>query len=92
MNKRILIALFLCVSIVACTKDKPQTLCPVMGEEINKTLYVDAEGYRIYVCCKGCISAIKADPEKYIQQLKADGVALEKAPASEKTDHSQHHH
>lgn len=70
----------------------PQKTCPVMGGKINKELYVDAEGYRIYVCCKGCVSAVKSDPEKYIKQLKADGVELEKAPVDKKTDHSQHNH
>jgi hypothetical protein len=40
------------------------------------------EGYRIYVCCGGCIGAIKADPAKYIAQLQADGVELQKTPES----------
>lgn len=59
----------------------PQTLCPVMkGSKINPKLYVDAEGYRIYVCCGGCVKAVKADPGKYIEQMKAEGVELEAAP------------
>jgi hypothetical protein len=58
----------------------PQKTCPVMGGKVNKELYIDAEGYRIYVCCKGCISAIQADPEKYIEKLKADDVEIEKTP------------
>ena len=50
-----------------------QTTCPVMGGAINKELYVDHEGKRIYVCCGGCIDQIKQDPQKYIDKLKADG-------------------
>ncbi len=54
-----------------------QTVCPVMGGEINKDLYVDHDGKRIYVCCQGCIEQVRKDPEKYIQKLEADGVTLE---------------
>lgn len=59
---------------------KPQTVCPVMGGAVSKSLFVDAEGKRIYVCCPSCIETVKADPHKYITQLEADGVELEKAP------------
>lgn len=60
---------------------KAQTICPVMGGKINKSVYVDVEGKRIYMCCKGCEGAIKKDPAKYIKKLEADGVTLEAAPA-----------
>jgi len=61
---------------------KAQTTCPVMpGNPIDKALFVDANGKRIYVCCKGCLGAVRKDPKKYIQQLEADGVVLEAAPA-----------
>lgn len=60
---------------------KKQTTCPMMkGRKINKKLYVDAEGKRIYVCCKGCIGAVKKDPKKYIEELEAKGITLEDAP------------
>ena len=62
---------------------KKQTNCPVMGGEVNKKLFVDAQGKRIYVCCKGCIAAVKKDPAKYIAQLEKEGVTLDKAPAAE---------
>ena len=58
----------------------PQANCPVMGGAVNPKLYVDANGYRIYVCCGGCIAAVKADPAKYIDKMKAEGVELEKTP------------
>lgn len=67
----------------ACKADqnaKQQTLCPVMGNEINKKLYVDYQGKRIYVCCKGCIDEVKKDPAKYVAQLEKEGVALDKTP------------
>ena len=62
---------------------KKQTNCPVMGGEVNKHLFVDFEGKRIYVCCKGCIAAVKKDPAKYIAQLEKEGITLDKAPAAE---------
>ena len=36
---------------------KAQETCPVMGGKINKSLYADVNGHRVYVCCKGCIPA-----------------------------------
>ena len=57
-----------------------QTTCPVMGGKIDKSLYVDHDGKRIYACCAGCIDAIKKDPAKYIKQLEAQGITLDKAP------------
>lgn len=57
---------------------KHQTICPVMGGAINTNLYVDYDGKRIYVCCKGCIETVKKDPAKYIRELEAAGVTLTK--------------
>lgn len=83
MKKTILTLLLLTGAAMAMAKDKPQTVCPVMGGNINKAMYTDVKGYRIYVCCKGCIAPINADPKKYITQLKADGVEPEKAPKAD---------
>lgn len=79
MKKRVIISMLLgaaCAGFAA-----PQTTCPVMkGNKVNPKLYVDADGYRIYVCCGACVKAVKADPAKYIEQMKAEGIELEKAP------------
>ena len=73
---------------------KPQTICPVMGNAINKDLYVDHDGKRIYVCCRGCIGLIEKNPEKYLNKLKHDGVEVEAVPGGddghEGHDHSGH--
>ena len=58
-----------------------QAKCPVMGGVINKDLYVDHDGKRVYVCCPGCIDTVKADPETYISKLEAEGVTLAETPA-----------
>jgi YHS domain-containing protein len=56
---------------------KPQTTCPVMGEPIDKSRYVDYNGKRIYVCCADCIEKVKNDPEKYIKKLESLGQSVE---------------
>lgn len=80
MKKSMLVAMLMVAA--AAVFAEPQTTCPVMaGRAVDSKLYVDANGYRIYVCCGGCIKEVKADPAKYIEQMKAAGVELEKAPA-----------
>lgn len=56
---------------------KPQTTCPVMGEAIDKKMFVDYDGKRIYVCCSGCIAEVKKEPQKYIDKLKSRGESVE---------------
>ena len=51
----------------------PQKTCPVMGGEINKEIYADHEGKRVYFCCPGCISAFEKDPVKYLEKLESLG-------------------
>lgn len=62
---------------------KPQEVCPVMGGKIDKAVYADHDGKRVYFCCPGCIDTFKADPAKYIEKSEEDGAELEKTPASE---------
>lgn len=64
-------------------KLKPQTTCPVMGGEIDRELYVDHKGKRIYVCCPGCLGKLKKNPEKYIKKLERMGQAAEDVPEKE---------
>jgi YHS domain-containing protein len=46
-----------------------QTTCPVMGGPIDKTIFTEYKGKKVYFCCKGCVETFKADPEKYIAKL-----------------------
>ena len=47
-----------------------QTTCPIMeGNPINKAIFTEYKGKKIYFCCPGCDSKFKADPEKYIAKL-----------------------
>lgn len=56
-----------------------------MGEKIpclilNKNIYLDYEGKRIYFCSMNCLLKFKKDPEKYIQKMERQGVVFEKVP------------
>ncbi len=82
-----MIAALMTVATLAFAEGKPQTTCPVMkGSPVSQSLYVDADGYRIYVCCGGCLGTVKADPAKYVAQLQAEGVELENAPEAPKAE------
>jgi len=59
---------------------KAQTLCPVMGNPIDKSIFADYDGKRIYFCCPACPPVFKKDPEKYMSKLKAEGIQLESSP------------
>ncbi len=64
---------------------QPQTKCPVLGGNIDKSLYADYKGYRIYFCCKGCDAEFNKNPEKYLEKLKAEGITPEKIPTAGKS-------
>ena len=57
-----------------------QTTCPVMGNPIDKSVFVDHDGKRIYVCCPPCTERFQQDPATYMKQLEDQGVVLESAP------------
>jgi len=65
---------------LAAAGGQAQKKCPVMGGPINKDIYVDYQGKRIYFCCPACPEEFKKDPDKYLKKLEAEGVILEKAP------------
>ncbi|HSV27602.1 MAG TPA: YHS domain-containing protein [Sedimentisphaerales bacterium] len=46
-----------------------QTICPVMAGLIDKNVFVEYKGQRVYFCCPGCKDEFEKDPEKYIEKL-----------------------
>jgi YHS domain-containing protein len=60
---------------------QPQTKCPVLGGDINKQVYADYKGKRIYFCCAGCDKEFAKDPEKYLKKMQEEGVTPEPSPA-----------
>lgn len=55
-----------------------QATCPVMGEPINKKIYVEKNGYRIYVCCAQCKAEVSKKFDHYIEKLEEMGQHAEK--------------
>lgn len=49
-----------------------QTMCPVMNAPINKDMFVEYKGRRIYVCCPPCIQTIQTDPARYAAIIAGD--------------------
>ncbi|MHC5082590.1 MAG: YHS domain-containing protein [Planctomycetota bacterium] len=46
-----------------------QTVCPVMKAPINKDLFVEYQGKKVYFCCPGCEVTFQKDPAKYVKDL-----------------------
>lgn len=47
-----------------------QTTCPIMdGNKINKDIFVEYQGKKVYFCCPECVEEFNKDPEKYISKL-----------------------
>lgn len=63
-----------------------QTKCPVMGGDINPTVFSTLpDGRNVYYCCPGCEKPFFADPAKYVANLAAQGMKIdpEKIKASQ---------
>jgi YHS domain-containing protein len=46
-----------------------QTICPVMGGAIDKTIFVEYQGKKVYFCCPECKGKFEAEPAKYVAKL-----------------------
>jgi len=46
-----------------------QTACPVTGEKIDKNIFTEYKGKKVYFCMESCKAAFEKDPEKYIAKL-----------------------
>jgi|GEM_PF-614308 len=72
------LSLSLLLSAAAGAFAAAQLTCPVMGGKINKELYADYKGERVYFCCMACPPQFTKDPEKFINKLKEIGQEPEK--------------
>lgn len=78
-----LAALLLALTLtgVPAAQGQVQTTCPVLGGRIDKNIFVDYQGYRIYFCCPGCDAEFRKNPEKYLKKMQEQGITPEKSPA-----------
>lgn len=74
--KKIILSVMLILFLIPVTtfgnegELKPQTICPVMGGEINKNVYLDHQGQRVHFCCESCPKSFAKDPETYLKKMK----------------------
>ena len=72
---------------------KPQIQCPIWGDKINKNIYVDYKGKRIYFCRESCKVIFESNPDYYIKKLEEQGVILKSiknaSGSSQKTNHKE---
>jgi YHS domain-containing protein len=57
-----------------------------MGNPINKEIYVDHNGRRVYFCCQMCVEQFKKEPEKYLKKLDEH---LRARPGQEGSTHKE---
>ncbi|MEI6891856.1 MAG: hypothetical protein V5783_06770 [Pontiella sp.] len=89
-NKALLTLFAMSLMVGTPALAEKQAQCPVMGGKINPAQFADVKGKRIYVCCKGCIAKIKANPDRYLKELEAKGIVLDQTPT--KKDAPEHKH
>jgi YHS domain-containing protein len=53
----------------AVSEATEQTMCPVMGSPIDKSIFVEYKGKKVYFCCSMCPPEFQKNPEKYISKL-----------------------
>jgi YHS domain-containing protein len=46
-----------------------QTMCPVMVMAIDKNIFTEYQGKKVYFCCPGCKGKFEKEPEKYLDKL-----------------------
>jgi len=46
-----------------------QTICPVMGGLVDKNVFAEYRGKKVYFCCPECKGQFEKNPEKYISKL-----------------------
>ena len=54
---------------VAVAEGVEQTMCPVMGKAIDKSVFVEHEGQKVYFCCPPCKEKFTAAPADYLAKL-----------------------
>ncbi len=58
--------------------EKKQSQCPIMGNDIDKKIYLDHDGHRMYACSEACKLMISQDFETYETKLSDMGQSVEK--------------
>ncbi len=73
------------------TVAKIQQTCPVTGKAVDRSVYGDIGGMRVYFCSRDCTTTMASDPGKYLKAQMAEGVMYEFAPAGAHGGHGHGH-
>jgi YHS domain-containing protein len=46
-----------------------QKTCPVTGDPIDKNVFIEYQGKKVYFCCTDCKAIFEKNPERYISKL-----------------------
>jgi len=46
-----------------------QKTCPIMGGAINKNIFTEYRGKKVYFCCAACKPIFEKNPKKYLNKL-----------------------
>jgi len=68
-----------------------QTKCPVNGKPIDKSIYLDYQGRRVYFAGEKCTDKFLKDPDKYLDKLDQQVHEHDKKQHEEKHDSHQGH-
>jgi len=73
----------------ADSQESTQSICPVSSKEIDKNIYTNFEGQRIYFCSQASKEAFLKNPKIYLPNLiLSDKGALINKPAAKKSSGS----
>jgi Cu(I)/Ag(I) efflux system membrane fusion protein len=59
---------------------RPQVHCPVEGGTVDREVFVDYDGKRIYFCCPGCDQEFLDNPNDFLIKMEAEGIEPETIP------------
>lgn len=65
-----------------------QTNCPITGDPIDKTVFTEYKGQKVYFCCSRCIAKFNKDPQKYLTAMRAKQVKPGQAGSGTKGEKS----
>lgn len=54
-----------------------QSICPITGEPISTTSFIEKDGKKLYFCCDDCKDKFTKESKKYLQEIADAGIVLE---------------
>jgi YHS domain-containing protein len=54
---------FACKSGTTGAAVKANTTCPMSGEAVSASSFMEYKGHKIYTCCDNCLAKVKENPE-----------------------------